>query len=43
VPLGLLLFAGAIAALYARTRQTVSSSPVIHDDHAVPPQQAGPR
>jgi len=43
VPLGLLLFAGSIAALYARTRQTVVSSPVVHEDDAVPPTQAAPR
>jgi putative OPT family oligopeptide transporter len=41
--LGLLLFAGAITVLYAKTRRDVASSPVVHDDNAVPPTQAAPR
>ena len=43
VPLGLILFAGSIAWLYARTRRDVVSSPVDHQDNAIPPTQAAPR
>jgi hypothetical protein len=43
VSLGLLLFAGAITMLYAKTRRDVRTSPVIHQDDALPPTQAAPR
>jgi hypothetical protein len=43
VSLGLLLFAGAITMLYAKTRRDVRTSPVVHGDDAHPPPQAAPR
>ena len=43
VSLGLLLFAGAITMLYAKTRRDVRTSPAVHQDDAVPPTQAAPR
>ena len=43
VPLGLILFAGSIAWLYMKTKRDVVSSPVDHQDDAMPPTQAAPR
>ena len=43
VSLGLLIFAGSITMLYAKTRRDVRTSPVIHQDDAVPPTSAAPR
>jgi putative OPT family oligopeptide transporter len=43
VPIGLLLFAGSIAWLYAKTRRDVASSPVDPDEDVIAPPQAAPR
>ena len=43
VPLGLVVFAGAIAWLYSKTVSDARSAPVVPEDHIIPPHEITPR